>query len=129
MKPTISFKFPDGYDELVYNQRTRLAVVSNVLRFKLRQIPVYIRNRAIYGFINEYREFFIASELLPDWPTKRFRPCSLTDNMLENVTKRKLIKMQEAYAPLSRASYMVFYSVDDTVLPSSVGYSVTLCYF
>ncbi|GBN92194.1 hypothetical protein AVEN_213018-1 [Araneus ventricosus] len=83
----------------------------------------------VYGFIIDHKEFFIARKLLLDWPTKRFKPCSLTVNMLENVAKRKLIKMQEAYAPLLRASYMIFYSVDDTVFPSSVGYSVITSYY
>ncbi|GBL61035.1 hypothetical protein AVEN_20560-1 [Araneus ventricosus] len=54
-----------------------------------------------HGFIIDHREFFTSSELLPDYPTKRFRPCSLIVNMLENVAKRKLIEMQVAYAPLS----------------------------
>ncbi|GBM53193.1 Transposable element Tc1 transposase [Araneus ventricosus] len=89
----------------------------------------HIWNRTIYGFIIDHREFFTASELLPDWPTKRFRPLSLTVNMLENVAKRKLIKMQEENAPLHRASYMIFYSVYDTDLPSIVGYSAITHYF
>ncbi|GBM30415.1 hypothetical protein AVEN_221006-1 [Araneus ventricosus] len=38
------------------------------------KIPVYIRNRTIYRFIIDHREFFTASEMLPDWSTKRFRP-------------------------------------------------------
>ncbi|GBL87623.1 hypothetical protein AVEN_165221-1 [Araneus ventricosus] len=94
MKPTISFKFPDGSDELIYNLRTRLAAVAiwngtkdqgsickvfwtmsqgdgilNVQQILLvfaQQIPVYSRNRTIYGFIIDHREFFIASELLLD---------------------------------------------------------------
>ncbi|GBO44136.1 hypothetical protein AVEN_90800-1 [Araneus ventricosus] len=78
---------------------------------------------------NRPQRVFAASELLPDWPTKKYRPCSLTVNMLGNVAKRKLIKLKEAYSPLLRASYMIFYSVDDTLLPSSVGYSAITPYY
>ncbi|GIY13546.1 hypothetical protein CEXT_251761 [Caerostris extrusa] len=34
MKPTISFKFPNGSDERIYNQRTRLAAISSMDRDK-----------------------------------------------------------------------------------------------
>ncbi|GBM87961.1 hypothetical protein AVEN_123845-1 [Araneus ventricosus] len=99
MKPTISFKFPDGSDELIYSLRTRLAAVSHlewnkgpgsrfatssgqcpkVIAFEIllvfaQQIPVYISNRTIYGFIIDHMEFFIVSELLPDCPLKDLGP-------------------------------------------------------